>query len=503
MATLGSRARVNPGALAFGEGRSGRSLTYGELGRQVEEWREAFALHGVRPGHRVGLRIRDPLAFTVGYLSVIGAGLTAVPMPPEAPATEAARLAGLLGIDLVVTDRAELADTTITWPLESSRETWAVPAGRRPPPPRPRPGPDPALILLSSGSTGMAKAVPLSEAQLLRVAGIISRHQDLGPGEIGYSPLPLFHVNGQVVGVLSAIVSGSGLVLEDRFHASDFWAITASWHVTWLNLVPAILAILGAAPAPGDDTGLRFARSASAPLARAVRTRFQETCGVSVLETYGMTEAASQIAANPLAKAEQRAGSVGQPLGVMVRVAAARGPASLGEVGEVCIAGANVVSEYIVPGPVEVRRPATDAFGWLRTGDLGWVDADGFLYLTARTDDVINRGGEKIFPREIEEVLLSHPAVAEAVAIGVPNDVLGQTTVAYVTSRPGIAPEVLTEHLAELCRRQLSPYKRPDRIVVVEALPKGATGKVRRLALREWAVAQGDRRVLPTAHVPG
>jgi oxalate---CoA ligase len=501
---LASRARHNPGDLAFGEGRSGRSLTYRDLGRQVEEWREAFALGGVRPGHRVGLRIRDPLAFTVGYLSVIGAGLTAVPMPPEAPATEAARLALLLGIDLVVTDRPELADTTINWPLESTGGTWVVPAGRRPPPPRPRPGPDPALILLSSGSTGMAKAVPLSEAQLLRVGSIISHHQDLGPGEIGYSPLPLFHVNGQVVGVLSAIVSGSGLVLEDRFHASDFWAITASWHVTWLNLVPAMLAILGAAPAPGAPAGIRFARSASAPLARAVRARFEETSGVSVLETYGMTEAASQIAANPLAKAERRAGSVGQPLGVMVRVAAAGGGASLpGEVGEVCIAGANVVSEYIVPGAVEARRRATDAGGWLRTGDLGWVDADGFLYLTARTDDVINRGGEKIFPREIEEVLLSHPAVSEAVAIGVPNDVLGQTTVAYVTLRPGAAPEGLTEHLADLCRRQLSPYKRPDRIVVLEALPKGPTGKVRRLALKEWAAAQGERRVLPTAHVPG
>jgi oxalate---CoA ligase len=501
---LGSRARADSRALAFGEGRSGRSLTYGELGRQVEEWLQAFAVHGVRPGHRVGLRIRDPLAFTVGYLSVIGAGLTAVPMPPEAPATEAARLAGLLGIDLVVTDRPELAYTTINWPLESTKGSWAVPAGRRPPPPRPRPGPDPALILLSSGSTGMAKAAPLSEGQLLRVARIISHHQDLGPGEVGYSPLPLFHVNGQVVGVLSAIVSGSALVLEDRFHASDFWAITASRHVTWLNLVPAMLAILGAAPAPREPAALRFARSASAPLARAVRARFEETCGVSVLETYGMTEAASQIAANPLAKAERRAGSVGQPLGVTVRVAAPGGRATMpGEVGEVCIAGDNVVSEYIVPGSAEGRRPATDAGGWLRTGDLGWVDPDGFLYLTARTDDVINRGGEKIFPREIEEVLLSHPAVAEAVAIGVPNDVLGQTTVAYVTSRPGIAPEVLTEHLAELCRRQLSAYKRPERIVVVAALPKGATGKVRRMALKEWAVAQADGRVLPTALVPG
>jgi acyl-CoA synthetase (AMP-forming)/AMP-acid ligase II len=208
----------------------------------------------------------------------------------------------------------------------------------------------------------MAKAVPLGEAQLLRVAGIISEHEYLGPGEIGYSPLPLFHVNEQVVGVLSAIVSGSGLVLEDRFHASEFWAITASWRVTWLNLVPAMLAILAAASTPGEAAGMRFARSASAPLARAVRARFEETCRVSVLETYGMTEAASQIAANPLAKAERRAGSVGQPLGVMVRVAAAGGRDSLpGEVGEVCIEGANVVGEDIVPGSVEARRPATDA----------------------------------------------------------------------------------------------------------------------------------------------
>ena len=491
-----SRARLQPSALAYGEGRSGRRLSYAQLCESVEDWSGSFALHGLRPGHRVGLQIADPLAFAVGYLSVIASGLTAVPLAPTAPPEETSRLSALLGVDLLVSDSAEAADT-ITWQAGSGGATVPAPRGRRPQTPlRSRDG-EPAVILLSSGSTGEPKAVPLAGDQLLRVAAGISCHHQLWPGEVGYSPLPLFHVNAQVVGLLSAVVGGAGLVLEDRFRAGDFWAVAGSWQLTWLNLVPAMLTILGAGAAPPEEVAerIRFARSASAPLARGVQRRFEETCGVSVLETYGMTEAASQIAANPLPPAQRRPGSVGLPAGVEIRVVSGGGECAPGEVGEVCIRGANVIREYLVPGLVESRRPAIDARGWLPSGDLGWRDEAGFLYLNGRIDDVINRGGEKVFPREVEEILLSHPAVRDAAAVGVPHDVLGQATLAYVTSETGRDPDVLSAELTELCRRRLAPYKRPQAVLVVDALPKGATGKVRRLALRQApALPASDER---------
>ena len=254
----------------------------------------------------------------------------------------------------------------------------------------------------------------------------------------GYSPLPLFHVNAQVVGILSTFVAGGSLVVDDRFHASRFWAAAEDFQVTWLNLVPAILGILGegAPPAEAAAWRVRFARSASAPLPPAVLDRFEATSGIGVLETYGMTEAASQITANPLLRSRRRPGSAGRPTGVAVRIVGAHdGELPPGETGAVEIRGAQVIGAYLGPG----RRPiqARGADGWLRTGDLGFRDSADFLYLAGRSDDVINRGGEKVHPLEIEEVLLSDPHIRGAAVVGRPHHLLGEECVAYVVTDPG------------------------------------------------------------------
>jgi len=264
-----------------------------------------------------------------------------------------------------------------------------------------QPGPA-ALIMASSGTTGPRKIIPLSEAQLLGTAAAVARHHRLTPDDRGYCPLPLFHINGLVVGVLSTLVAGSTMVLDSRFSRSRFWAIAAAHDVTWLNLVPAIIGRLADSPPPpaGVADGIRFARSASAPLAPGTLGRFEGRCGISVLETYGMTEAASQIAANPIDLRRRRPGSVGLGVGIDIRIVDETGhPVRHDTVGAVEIRGDQVVSHYwAATDHGLLARPARRAGGWLSTGDLGCFDEDGFLYLVGRSDDVINRGGEKIYP---------------------------------------------------------------------------------------------------------
>ena len=221
----------------------------------------------------------------------------------------------------------------------------------------------------------------------------IARHNELCPHDRGYSPLPLCHVNAQVVGVLANLVSGSSLVVDDRFYRSDFWETCGEFGATWLNLVPALLSSLGEDPLPTHVVSdrVRFARSDSAPLSRAVLERFQNRCGIGVLETYGMTEAASQIAANPMRTRDRRAGSVGRPIGVQVRITDKDGhTTNVGQTGRVKIGGPDVMEWYIGRGRSHLA--AHDSEGWLHTGDLGWRDADGYLYLDGRESDLTDRG---------------------------------------------------------------------------------------------------------------
>jgi oxalate---CoA ligase len=486
---ISARARSEGDRLAFAVGAGGRSLTYAGLASHAAGWGEALGDPGEPWQRRVGLAIGDPLDFVTTYVSLLAAGVAVVPGNPDAAPTEPGRQAATLDLDLVVTDLDEVGD--------GERPVWRLRDGVPPPgvvrragPPRERwPGaPLPAVLLASSGTTGAPKVVPLAERQLLSVAARIAAHHRLGPDDRGYSPLPLFHVNAQVVGVLAALTVGSGLVVDRRFRRTGLWDLLAEWRVTWLNAVPAILAILADSPAPASLSGLRFARSASASLPPPVMARFQERTGVSVLETYGMTEAASQITANPLDPAARRRGSAGLPCGVELRVVDERGaPCPTGADGAIQIRGADVVTHYLGADRDQRPRSARGPDGWLVTGDVGHVDAQGYVFLTGRADDVINCGGEKIYPREIEDVLRSHPAVTQAVVVGRRDDVLGECPVAYVTARDGSAPAELADALMRRCENQLGRTRRPRRLVVVDQVPTGPTGKVSRRLLQRDA----------------
>jgi acyl-CoA synthetase (AMP-forming)/AMP-acid ligase II len=316
----------------------------------------------------------------------------------------------------------------------------------------------------------------------------VASHHRLTPADRGYCCLPLFHVNAEVVGLLATLAAGACLVLDRRFSRRRFWALIEERRVTWINAVPAIIAVLAMDPPAVRPGRVRFVRSASAPLPPSVLRRFEEASGLPVIETYGMTEAASMITANPLG-GPRKAGSAGRPAGTEVRVtrrAAGRYvPCPALTVGRVQIRGRGVITEYADGGPAG----AIDPEGWLDTGDLGHLDQDGYLFLAGRADDVINRGGEKIYPREIEDILLAQPGVRSAAVVAAPDEVLGERPVAYVVPA-GPGRRELADALREACAAALPGPKRPTAFCLVRELPLGATGKVARHRLQELAATQ-------------
>jgi acyl-CoA synthetase (AMP-forming)/AMP-acid ligase II len=484
---------------AFIEGASGRMRTWADLGRATDAWRHfQDQLGPAGKDIRVGLLVADPLEMVSCYLAGLAAGVTVAPLNPEAPPAELTPQIARLGLDALVVDRAAPSSVdAITGP---GVDLWRSHDGRLDLLARRRSGPiraqdsRPALLLASSGTTGTPKVVPLDPQQLLATAGgVVSSHQ-LTADDRGYCPLPLFHINALVVGVLSTVVAGSSCVIDRRFSVRSFWDTVERHDVTWINLVPPIIAILADQPAPPKAVRRRvaFARSASAPLPITTLARFEERCRIPVLETYGMTEAASQITANPRALEQRRVGSVGRPVGVELRIADDEGGlVAPGVIGRVQIRGARVSSSYWQPAGMEPpTSPALGPDGWLDTGDLGRLDDDGFLFLVGRDDDVINRGGEKVHPREVEEILLRDPEVAFAAVVGRPHPTSGEEPVAYVLAGPTCGDEAaLAGRLALLCDQELSRFKRPADITIAKRLPTGPTGKVRRAELRRVAAS--------------
>ncbi len=484
-ARLAAWAAIEPDRLFLWDARHGQRVTYQEAARLVAGWRQALVRSGVRPGDRVLLSLPNGLNFSLLYLSILSAGATAVPMNPDAPDGERARVAQKADPRLaIVAGEAPWSGPVPVWPLEAA--AWAQPQRRRPRAGAPAPR-DPvhgAVLLFTSGTTGDSKGVRLSTARLAHTATHIAQHHRLERGQVGLSTLPQFHINAQVVGLLATLYAGSTLALDDRFHARDFWDVAAAVHPTWINAVPAVIGILGRQPGPASLPGVRFVRSASAPLPLPDLNRFQSRFGVPIVETYGLTEAGSQVAANPLPPGRRKPGSVGLPVGVRLEVVDPDGVrVRAGDPGEVRIGGPGVVDRYVIAG--EGVQSFRD--GWFYTGDHGYQDREGYLYLTGRTRELINRGGQKVPPREVEDVLLQHPSVTQAAVIGIPHGLLGEEVAAYVVV-DGPSAGVL-EALDALARRELSAYKRPVAIHAVDRLPVGPTGKIQRLRLKAEVLA--------------
>lgn len=462
--------------------RDARTVSFSDLAIHTAQWRDRFRSSGVNAGSRVGLGLRDPLTFATAFLGGIAEDLWMVPFDPS---TETANPEGFhrrsrqVGMSLYVCDEGSPAGVTIRR-IGGAREF----RGESPVDEASESG---GVVMASSGTSGAPKIMRLSTAQLLGTAALVASHHELTPADKGFNPLPLFHINAEVVGLLATLFAGSSLILDERFHRTDFWAIVDSHEATWINAVPAIIArLIPLREGESVARTLRFVRSASAPLPTSLLTSFEAATGLPIIESYGMTEAASQICVNPL-DGSRRVGSVGRPVGVRLRVATDDGAlAAANEVGQVEITGPTVITHYDGAGYED--RFSDD--GWLRTNDLGYLDEEGYVFLIGRSDDVINRGGEKIFPSEIEEVLLRSPDVEVAAVIGVPDDVFGQVPVAYVqlrgvdasTAVESIRPTV--KELREALIRAFARTRRPREINVIERLPAHATGKIQKSVLR-------------------
>jgi acyl-CoA synthetase (AMP-forming)/AMP-acid ligase II len=344
---------------------------------------------------------------------------------------------------------------------------------------------DVALVLHTSGSTGRPKRVPLAHANLSISAGNVARSYALGPEDVSLCVMPLFHVHGLVASTLATLATGGTVVVPSKFNPLAFWRVARDCGVTWYSAVPTLHQLLLAradatAASSGRPQGterLRFIRSCSASLAPQVMRDLESAFGAPVLEAYGMTEAAHQMASNPLPPAERKPGSVGRGTDVRISIMDASGThLPQGERGEVVIQGPNVIRGY-------ENNPEANASsfinGWFRTGDQGFLDAHGYLTLVGRLKELINRGGEKISPREIDEVLLAHPAVAEAVCFGVPHPTWGEEVAAAVVVRDAVTEA----DLLAFCRERLADYKRPKQIHITDAIPRTATGKIQRGAV--------------------
>lgn len=341
---------------------------------------------------------------------------------------------------------------------------------------------DHALLMYTSGTTGKPKGVVHSHSSLLAGGWTTAIAHRLTADDRGFCVLPIYHINGLCVTVMGALVSGGSLVMVSKFSARNFWAQVDEGQATWFSVVPTIIShLLHGAADPKPGSRLRFGRSASSALAIETQSAFETRFGVPIIETMGLTETAAQILSNPLPPGLRKIGSPGIGFGNQVRILTANlTEAPPGTEGEIAVRGPNVMREYLSNPDATA---ATFSGEWLRTGDLGRMDSDGYVFVTGRLKELIIKGGENIAPREIDEVLYSHNDIIEAAAFARPCPQYGERIEAAVAVCQG---STLTEaDLLALCAQRLGPFKSPDHIHFMTELPKGPSGKIQRLKLSE------------------
>lgn len=346
----------------------------------------------------------------------------------------------------------------------------------------PRPD-EPALLLHTSGTTGRPKGVPLSHLNLLTSMRNIVNTYELNPEDRTYLVMPLFHVHGLVCGLLATLLSGGVAVIPRKFSASHFWQDFKDNKCNWYTAVPTIHQILLRNP-PSQVPAIRFIRSCSSSLAPATLEAVEKHFKAPVLEAYAMTEASHQMTSNPLPhRGPHKAGSVGLGQGVEVVILDDAGNPA--ELGEVCIRGKNVTKGYLNNPKATAESFTKD--GYFRTGDQGKKDKDGYLILTGRIKELINRGGEKISPIELDSVMLSHPKIGEAVSFAVPDEMYGQEVHAAIVLKDGVKEDAkaIEKELQAYCATKLAKFKVPKRIYVTDIMPKTATGKIQRRKVSE------------------
>jgi long-chain acyl-CoA synthetase len=470
------RADLDPNGPAVSDGT--RSLTNAGLLERVRTARRHLHELGVGTGDVVALKLRNRVEFVVLLFALWRLGATVTPVNPSLTDAEVTLQLQASGARLLVVEDGDSGQagvaTLAVGDLYAKGPGWDGP-----------PLVDPsalALLIFTSGTTGVPKGVMLDHANLDAMAEMGRQALHIGPTDRCLLILPLFHVNGIVVSVLMPLLAGASVVVAEKFDVHTFFGIVEQHRPTFFSAVPTIYNMLAALPddVTPDTSSLRFSICGAAPAAAELLGGFETRFGFPLIEGYGLSEATCASTINPVG-GERRAGTAGIAFpGQQIRIVDELGvDLATGVDGEVLIAGPNVMRGYL-GRPDETARVVIN--GWVHTGDIGHLDADGYLTLVGRSKDMIIRGGENIYPKEIEEVLASDPAVLEAAVIGVPDDKWGETVAAYVQPRPGHTIDL--EALHNICARKLAGYKRPTAITVMDAIPKNAVGKTDKAPLR-------------------
>ncbi|MFJ8005324.1 AMP-binding protein [Streptomyces fagopyri] len=501
---LSRQAAARPRAAALhAPGRS--VLDYGALDKQVGRAGEQLNGAGIGRGHRVAIVLPNGPDMAVAFLAV-AAHACAAPLNPAYKQEEFAFHLDDMGADALLVEEGSDSPAIEVAQAHGIRiiELIARPAG-------PAgtfelhcadPGPEPArsgragrdetaLVLHTSGTTSRPKLVPLTHANLSAAARNTCAAFGIGEDDRCLNMMPLFHAHGLTSTLLATLAGGGAIVCAPGFSDTGFFTWMKEFDPTWYSAVPtmhqALLAVAGDHTATLSAARLRFIRSASAPLPGPVLNALEDAFGVPVIEAYGMTEAGSLATANPLPPGARKLRSVGLPVGEPVAVLDRDGrPQPAGSSGEIAIRGENVMAGY--EDNPEANRLAFTG-GWLRTGDEGWLDEDGYLYISGRTKEIINRGGSKVTPAEIDEVLAGHPAVKLAVAFAVPHPTLGEDVAVAVVPRPDT--HVTERDIREFTSLHLADFKVPSRVFLVADVPRTPAGKVQRLKLAELLAATG------------
>lgn len=463
-----------------------RKLTYKNVYQMVQERAKHMQKFGMRPQDKVGLMYKNSIEFMIDFFAILENQAIVVPINPALKDRELlyifqdaglryvivkhddSRIALLANIinDYEVNNEIRLVEID-SYMSEDDRPDNLIDST--------------AIILYTSGSTGKAKGVMLTHFNLLSEMQNIRRAHELTVNDKVLCVLPWFHINGLVITMLTPLFVGHEMVVAEKFSQSHFWKWIDDYQITWFSGVPTIYVYLLAGNDYNRHDSLRFARSASSSLPVKVLKEFESRYHVPVIESYGMTEGGSQLTSNPIPPKVRKVGSVGLPYGLRVRVVNDEGNVCHeGEIGEVEFEGNSITDGYYRK-KVETEQAFDDK--WLKTGDMGYLDADGYLFLTGRKKELINRSGEKFSPKEIDEILYQYKGIKMAAAVGIPDEVRGEEVVAFCV--PDEGTELCEDEIIMFCRKHLADYKIPKEIIFVDELPVGGNGKVQRLKLAE------------------
>ncbi|KAJ9619587.1 Peroxisomal-coenzyme A synthetase [Taxawa tesnikishii (nom. ined.)] len=480
------------------------TVSYSQLRADITSFQQKLAKLGVTPASAVSIALPNSYAFIVSFLAAAWQRAIAAPLNPAYKQSEFEFYIDDLSSAVVLVPKGQADGPAVkaakkynaavaecywngTEVVLDVKDEGKLKGNGNKPMEQAQPD-DVALVLHTSGTTGRPKAVPLSHKNLTRTMKNIQKTYELTPKDRTMLVMPLFHVHGLLAGFLALLLSGGSVIVPLKFSASEFWGAFIEHKANWYTAVPTIHQILLKSPQPNPIPEIRFIRSCSSPLSPKVFHELEKTFNAPVLEAYAMTEAAHQMTSNPLPhNGKRQPGSVGIGQGVEVRILDQDGKeVPQGKEAEICVRGENVTKGYL-NNPAANKSSFTKD-GFFRTGDQGKKDRDGYIIITGRIKELINKGGEKISPIELDNVLMQNPKVSEAVSFAIPDEMYGQEVAIAVVLKEG--QKLDANELRSWMTERVAKFKLPKKIYFTDIMPKTATGKIQRRMVAEAMLKQ-------------